>query len=178
MSLLTNTVLGLLGRIPSWCGTLGLFSQEERLLALRALERVGMSDQVAQRAATLSGGQQQRGAIALCLDQQAKIVLADEPIASLDPESARRVMETLAEINRQDGITVVVSLHQVDYAVRFCRLAIALRDGQVVYDGPTEALTAQFLGELYGAASEELILTGAFHEQPRRRRQGMAVASA
>ncbi|HBC08689.1 MAG TPA: phosphonate ABC transporter ATP-binding protein, partial [Rhodospirillaceae bacterium] len=115
-----------------------------------------------------SGGQQQRAAIARALVQRAEIVLADEPIASLDPESARRVMENLARINREDGITVVVSLHQVDFATRYCARTVALRDGVVVYDGPSEALTHDFLRELYGAAGEELILPGPIAAGPRR----------
>jgi phosphonate transport system ATP-binding protein len=162
LPLLTNVATGVLGRIPAWRGSLGLFSREEKLAAMRALKRVGMEDFATQRAATLSGGQQQRGAIARCLVQQAKLVLADEPIASLDPASARKVMGMLAEINRLDGITVLVSLHQVDYAIRFCTRAIAMRNGRIVYDGATDRLTPDFLKELYGTSREELILTGAF----------------
>ncbi len=158
LSLLTNVVLGVLGRIPSWRGTLGLFTREEKLTAMEALQRVGMDQYAAQRASTLSGGQQQRGAIARALMQGAEVLLADEPIASLDPESARRVMENLARINREDGITVVVSLHQVAYAMRYCPRTVALRAGEVVYDGPSEALTPNFLRELYGADSEELVM--------------------
>lgn len=165
LPLLTNVATGVLGRIPTWRGSLGLFTREERLLAMRALARVGMHDFASQRASTLSGGQQQRGAIARCLVQQARIVLADEPIASLDPASARKVMQILADINREDGITVLVSLHQVDYAIRFCQRAIAMRAGQVVYDGPTARLTPDFLKDLYGTSREELILTGAFGNQ-------------
>lgn len=158
LSLLTNVVLGVLGRIPSWRGTLGLFTREEKLTAMEALQRVGMDQYAAQRASTLSGGQQQRGAIARALMQGAEVLLADEPIASLDPESARRVMENLARINREDGITVMVSLHQVAYAMRYCPRTVALRAGEVVYDGPSEALTPSFLRELYGADSEELVM--------------------
>lgn len=160
LSLLTNAVLGVLGQIPAWRGWLGLFTREEKLRALEALRRVGIDQYASQRASTLSGGQQQRAAIARALVQRAEIVLADEPIASLDPESARRVMENLARVNREDGITVLVSLHQVDFATRYCPRTIALRDGQIVYDGPSEALTHDFLRELYGAAGEELILPG------------------
>ena len=86
--------------------------------------------------------------------QQARIILADEPIASLDPESARRVMEILADINRQDGITVVVSLHQVGFALRYCRRVVALKAGRVEYDGATAAVTPAMLKALYGAESD------------------------
>ncbi|WP_119165866.1 phosphonate ABC transporter ATP-binding protein [Algihabitans albus] len=165
LPLLTNVATGVLGRIPVWRGSLGLFTKEEKLRAMRALKRVGMAAFAEQRAGTLSGGQQQRAAIARCLVQQARIVLADEPIASLDPASARKVMQMLADINREDGITVLVSLHQVDYAIRFCTRAIAMRDGRVVYDGATERLTPDFLKDLYGTSREELILTGAFGNQ-------------
>lgn len=158
LSVLTNVVTGVLGRIPAWRGTLGLFTRHEKMMAMQALARVGMDQYVAQRASTLSGGQQQRAAIARALVQKAEIVLADEPIASLDPESARRVMEILATVNREDGITIVVSLHQVDYALRYCPRTVAMRAGEIIYDGPSEALTPEFLRELYGADSEELIL--------------------
>ena len=164
LSLLKNVLLGNLGRVPRWRGTLGLFTEQEKLQAMAALQRVGMERQAGQRASTLSGGQQQRGAIARCLVQRARLVLADEPIASLDPASAKRVMEMLADINRRDRITVVVSLHQVDYAIRYCRRVVALRDGRIIYDGATSRLTRGFLRELYGDSSEELILTGAFEE--------------
>ena len=164
LSLLTNATLGVLGRVPRWRGALGLFTREERLLAMQALAQVGMAEMATQRASTLSGGQQQRGAIARALVQEAEILLADEPIASLDPKSARRVMEILAHINRRFGITVVVSLHQVDYTFAYCPRTVALRDGRVVYDGPSRALTPAFLTELYGAQSEELILPGAYGE--------------
>lgn len=158
LSLLTNVVIGVLGRIPAWRGTLGLFTREEKLLAMEALRRVDMDRYAGQRASTLSGGQQQRAAIARALVQGAEVLLADEPIASLDPESARRVMEVLARINREDSITVVVSLHQVAYARKYCPRTVALRAGTIVYDGPSEALTPDFLLELYGADSEELVM--------------------
>ena len=158
MPVLTNVLVGLLGRIPGWRGTLGWFNGAEKRAAVAALARVGIAETARQRSSTLSGGQQQRAAIARALLQGAKLLLADEPIASLDPASARRVMETLVEINRVDGITVVVSLHQVEYARRYCPRTIALRDGVIAYDGPSTALTADFLRDLYGEASEELIL--------------------
>lgn len=158
LALLTNVSIGLLGRIPAWRGSVGWFTRDEKMAAMQALARVGIDQYARQRASTLSGGQQQRAAIARALVQQAEILLADEPIASLDPESARRVMDTLAAINQEDNITVVVSLHQVAYAKKYCARTVALRDGKVVYDGPSSRLDTQFLRELYGADSEELIM--------------------
>jgi phosphonate transport system ATP-binding protein len=158
LSVITNVLTGVLGRIPAMRGTLGVFTRQERIAAMKALARVGIAEAARQRASTLSGGQQQRAAIARCLVQGARVVLADEPIASLDPASAKRVMEALSEINGKDRITVVVSLHQVEYARRYCPRTIALRDGEIAYDGPSEALTHDFLRELYGEASEELVL--------------------
>ena len=158
LSVLTNVCLGLLGQIPRWRGTLSRFSHAERQSAMRALARVGIADHALKRGAELSGGQQQRAAIARTLVQGADILIADEPIASLDPSSARRVMDILASLNQQEGITVLVSLHQVEYALAYCPRTIALRGGRVVYDGPSSALTAAFLSELYGAESEELFL--------------------
>ena len=110
-----------------------------------------------QRASTLSGGQQQRAAIARTLVQGARVVLADEPIASLDPESSRRVMEILARINREDRCTVLVSLHQVNVALKYCPRTVALRAGQVVFDGPSASLTPALLRELYGAEADEIL---------------------
>lgn len=149
-------------------GTLGLFNAEEKERALKALERVGLLEHAYRRASTLSGGQQQRVAIARTLCQQADVILADEPIASLDPESARNVMETLADINAKDGKTVIVTLHQVDYAVRYCRHAIALKAGKKQFDGPIEELTPQFLSELYGAEMGKGLLFGDMEPKNRQ----------
>ena len=158
LSVLTNVLIGHLGRTPRWRGTLGLFNRDEKMKAQRALERVGIPQVLAQRSSTLSGGQQQRAAIARTLVQEAEILIADEPISALDPSSARRVMDVLSDINSREGITVVVSLHQVEYARRYCPRTVAMRDGAIVYDGPSTALSNEFLAELYGAASEELVL--------------------
>lgn len=156
LSVLTNVLMGSLGRVPIWRSVLKMFPEADRRLALESLARVGIADKAWQRASTLSGGQQQRAAIARALTQKAKVLLADEPIASLDPESSRVVMEILAEVNRADGITVVVSLHQVEYAIRYCPRTIALRHGVVVFDGPSATLTPSFLRDIYGAESEDL----------------------
>jgi len=150
----TNVLAGLLHSVPGWRSLLGAFTAAERRRALEALDRVGIVEQAYKRASQLSGGQQQRAAIARALVQGARLLLADEPIASLDPESARRVMETLAQVNRLHGVTVVVSLHQVDYALKFCPRTVALRAGEIVYDGASAQLTAARLRELYGAQAE------------------------
>ncbi len=151
LTVLQNVLVGLLGRIPEWRGSTGRFTRKERELALAALRRVGLADRALQRASTLSGGQQQRVAIARAMAQQAELILADEPIASLDPESSRRVMESLSTLNREDRRTVIVSLHQVDFAVRYCPRTVALKDGRIHFDGPTRELSAGYLRELYGA---------------------------
>jgi phosphonate transport system ATP-binding protein len=156
LSVETNVLAGLLGAVPLWRALSGWFTAEEQALARQALARVGIAEHAARRASTLSGGQQQRAAIARALVQRARIILADEPIASLDPESARRVMATLAEINRQDGITVLVSLHQVDIARRYCPRVVALKAGVVVFDGPSAALTDALLREIYGGEADQL----------------------
>ena len=156
LSVLTNACLGLLGRMPFIPGTLSNFSMDEKRGAMHALDRVGMSKHALKRGSELSGGQQQRAAIARTLVQRAELLLADEPIASLDPASARRVMDILADMNRQDGITVLISLHQVEYALSYCPRAIALKAGKIVYDGPSDALTPALLSSIYGAELSEL----------------------
>jgi phosphonate transport system ATP-binding protein len=156
LSVMTNVLVGLLHRLPLWRSLLGLFNQAERTLAYQALARVGIQDCHSQRASTLSGGQQQRAAIARTLVQGADLILADEPIASLDPESSRNVMEILARINREDKCTVIVSLHQVEIALKYCPRVVALHQGKIVFDGAAAALTPELLRELYGVQVEEL----------------------
>jgi phosphonate transport system ATP-binding protein len=159
LSVLTNVCLGLLGRMPFLQGTLGRFSMDEKRRAMLALRRVGIAEHALKRGSELSGGQQQRAAIARTLVQGAELLIADEPIASLDPHSARRVMDILADLNREDRITILVSLHQVEYGIKYCPRTIALKSGEVVYDGPSSELTPGFLNSIYGAESSDLFLT-------------------
>ena len=161
LSLFTNVALGSLGRIGTVRGLFGAWPAETKAAAMAALHRVGVADYAAQRANTLSGGQQQRGAIARALVQKAKIILADEPVASLDPVSARTVMEILRDLNKTDGLTVVVTLHQVDYALRYCDRVVALKAGQKVYDGPTSGLGRDKLIDIYGPEFEDVFWEGA-----------------
>jgi phosphonate transport system ATP-binding protein len=158
LPVLTNVCLGLLGRMPLLQGTLGRFSADEKRRAMRALARVGMAEHALKRGSELSGGQQQRAAIARTLVQGAELLIADEPIASLDPNSARRVMDILADMNARDRITILVSLHQVEYGVKYCPRTIALKAGEVVYDGPSCELTPELLNRIYGAESSDLFL--------------------
>jgi phosphonate transport system ATP-binding protein len=159
LSLFSNVMIGAMGRLGHWRGLLGRWPEADKARAMAALERVGVADHAGQRAGTLSGGQQQRGAIARCLVQGAELVLADEPVASLDPVSARRVMELLKDLNR-DGMTVVVTLHQVDYALRYCPRVVALKAGKVVYDGPREGLDRRLLIDIYGPEIEDVFWEG------------------
>jgi len=161
LTLFSNVALGSLGRIPFMRGLFGAWPQEIQTAAMAALARVGVAEYAAQRANTLSGGQQQRGAIARALVQKAKIILADEPVASLDPVSARKVMEILRDLNRADGLTVVVTLHQVDYALRYCDRVVALKAGKMVYDGPPSGLETGRLIDIYGPEYEDVFWEGA-----------------
>ena len=152
----TNVLIGMLRRADLWRTMSMRFGAEERRRALEALALVGIEHTAWQRAGTLSGGQQQRAALARCLVQGARVILADEPIASLDPESSRRIMELLARLNREHGCTVLVSLHQVEFAIQHCPRIIALSRGRVVYDGASDALTPRLLGQFYDSDAEAL----------------------
>ena len=160
LPVIVNVLVGTLHRLPMWRSLVRWFSAAEMASGVEALRRVGIAECWAQRASTLSGGQQQRAAIARAMVQGAKVILADEPIASLDPKSSRKVMDILAQVNREDGCTVVVSLHQVNVAMKYCARTVALHQGRVVYDGPSAALTPTLLRELYGADADDILALG------------------
>ena len=160
LPVIVNVLVGTLHRLPMWRSLVRWFSAAEVATGIEALRRVGIAECWAQRASTLSGGQQQRAAIARAMVQGAKVILADEPIASLDPESSRKVMDILARVNREDRCTVVVSLHQVNVAMKYCARTVALHQGRVVYDGPSAALTPTLLRELYGADADDILALG------------------
>jgi phosphonate transport system ATP-binding protein len=160
LTVIENVLVGNLSNVSLMRSALRRFSPAEKEQALSALERVGILSQAYKRASALSGGQQQRVAIARCLMQGAEIILADEPIASLDPESARKVMELLIYLNREYGITVITSLHQVQMVQRYFERAIALRGGEIQFDGQTADLTESQLSQIYGSAAEELVMSG------------------
>ncbi|SHM20913.1 phosphonate ABC transporter ATP-binding protein [Vreelandella subglaciescola] len=160
LSVLSNVLIGRLGSMPRARALLGRFTEQERQRARACLARVGLEEMTNQRANTLSGGQMQRVAIARVLMQDADVILADEPIASLDPRSAREVMEILSRIHAEDGRTVIVTLHQVDVARRYCHRAIALKDGRLYFDGAISELTDARLQSLYENAGLDELRAG------------------
>ena len=154
LSALTNVLTGGLHHAGP-ANALGIFPRRQRERALELLDRVGLADKARQRADSLSGGQQQRVAIARALMQEPRIILADEPVASLDPRLAGSVLRLMRRIAREDSIPVVVSLHVVDLAVRYADRFVALEAGQVRHTGSVEALTPEMVTDIYGQESED-----------------------
>jgi phosphonate transport system ATP-binding protein len=175
LDVLTNVLVGRLHHVPGWRSLLRLWPETDRAVALSALEQFDMGALAAQRADSLSGGQQQRVAIARALVQEPSIVLADEPVASLDPRNALLVMEALAEINRRYGITVLVNLHSLDLARGYCERLVGLAAGRVVFDGPPEALTEAAAQDLYGLEAAEAGGAGAAPARPTRQHADAAL---
>ncbi|MBO6777666.1 MAG: phosphonate ABC transporter ATP-binding protein [Marinibacterium sp.] len=155
LNVLTNVILGRLNQQSILRSSLMFFTQAERHEALRLLDRFGVAQTALQRAETLSGGQQQRVAICRAMMQQPKFILADEPIASLDPLNARLVMEALQKINQEEKITVICNLHTLDTARTYCDRVIGMRAGEKVFDDVPQALTNSIAREIYGAEAEE-----------------------
>ena len=151
LDVLTNVLCGRLHDIPAPRMMLKLFTAREQADALQALDRLGLADHAINRADALSGGQQQRVAIARALMQKPATILADEPIASLDPMNAKLVMDALADINRRDGITVLCNLHTLDTARAYCRRIIGMEAGKIVFDGSPEQLTDSAVRQIYGS---------------------------
>ncbi|MGB7268489.1 MAG: phosphonate ABC transporter ATP-binding protein [Albidovulum sp.] len=151
MDVASNVLHGLLGRRPVMTTLFNLWGEADITRALEILDRLGIAEQAPKRAEALSGGQQQRVAIARALMQDPKIILADEPIASLDPMNAQIVMDTLKRIQTEDGRMVIANLHTLDTARRYCDRVIGMRDGRVVFDGTPAQLTAGVARDIYGA---------------------------
>ncbi|MDB5552386.1 MAG: phosphonate transporter, ATP-binding protein [Rhizobium sp.] len=151
LDVLTNVLLGRLNHRSTVTSILSMFTREERIMAIAALERLGIEMSALQPAGTLSGGQQQRVAIARALMQEPKVLLADEPIASLDPMNAKVVMDALRDINEREGITVICNLHTLDTARAYCQRIIGMAAGKVVFDGGPNELTREAVSAIYGA---------------------------
>lgn len=149
MSVLANVLSGRVGYNPTWRNLLGLYSEEDKQIAYRALHRVDILEKVHTRASELSGGQQQRVAIARALAQKPLIMLADEPVASLDPITTVQVMNFLKQICVEDGITTVANLHHVDLAWKYATRVVGIRAGEIVYDQrPSQTTKTQFLKDM------------------------------
>ena len=155
LDVLTNVLMGRLNHRPTLSSLLGLFSDGERAMALQALERFDLLETALVRAGDISGGQQQRVAICRALLQQPGMLLADEPIASLDPHNARVVMDALRRINGEDGLTVLCNLHHIDTARAYCDRIVAMQAGRIVFDGVPAELTAERVRAIYGVSEDE-----------------------
>jgi phosphonate transport system ATP-binding protein len=155
LDVLTNVLTGRLHAVAAPRALLKLFTQAERAAAIRALDRLGLAEFALNRADALSGGQQQRVAIARALLQEPRILLADEPIASLDPLNAKTVMDALRDINKRDGITVLCNLHTLDTARAYCDRIVGMAAGRVVFDGAPDALTEATVRRIYGQDGDQ-----------------------
>ena len=154
LDVLTNVLMGRLATMPAWRSLTETWPDQDKALAMSALEQFDMASLAAQRTDQLSGGQQQRVAIARALVQQPDLILADEPIASLDPRNTRIVMDALLRINKHFGITVICNLHSLDLARSYCDRLIGMAAGRIVFDGAPSALTEHVARELYDLEAE------------------------
>jgi len=158
-SVLTNVLSGRLGYVNSWLSLLHRFPKQDVERAMRNLERVGIADLATKRADELSGGQRQRVGIARALMQEPRLMLADEPVASLDPVLAHSILRYLEQLNREDGITIICSLHFLDLVRRYGTRVVGLRDGQVVFQGHPKEITDERFKEIYGQEAERITVT-------------------
>jgi phosphonate transport system ATP-binding protein len=161
LDVLTNVMMGRAFHAPLWRALLKLWTDEEKAMGLSALESLDIARLGGQRADTLSGGQQQRVAIARALIQEPEIILADEPIASLDPRNTQVVMDALLHINKHFGITVMCNLHSLDLARKYCDRLVGLAAGRLVFDDVPAALTDSVARDLYGLESADVVGTAA-----------------
>jgi phosphonate transport system ATP-binding protein len=155
LDVMTNVMMGRLNHTSQMRSLLKLWTAEDKAIAISALEQFDMMPMAGQRAESLSGGQQQRVAIARALVQEPEIVLADEPIASLDPRNTKIVMDSLLRLNKHFGITVVCNLHDLDIAKEYCTRLVGMAQGRVVFDGAPDTLTEAAARELYGLEADE-----------------------
>ncbi len=166
LDVITNVLIGCLSSKSTLDIMLKRFTEAERVAALECLDKVGLGPQAYQRASTLSGGQQQRVAVARALLKGSELLLADEPVASLDPTSAKKVMDVLFGLTKDLGMTLLVSLHQISIAQTYCHRALGMRKGRLIYDGLASDLTAKRLENLYGADAQEIV-TDTYSISPR-----------
>ncbi|WP_198376716.1 phosphonate ABC transporter ATP-binding protein [Neoroseomonas rubea] len=150
LSVMENLLSGRLGYVPLWRAWLRRYPEEDIARAFALLDAVGLPDHATRRADALSGGQRQRVGIARALMQRPALLLADEPTSSLDPRTAVEVMELLTRLTAEEGVPVIVNIHNVELAKRFCGRVIGMHQGEVVFDGPPEAIEPRHLTQIYG----------------------------
>lgn len=158
-SVMTNVLSGRLGYANPWLSMLGIWSSEDRQRGVKALERVGIPEKAKVRADSLSGGQQQRVGIARALMQEPEIILADEPVASLDPVLAHTILQYLEALNKKDHLTVICSLHFLDLVHRYATRVIGLKDGEKVFEGSPKEIDRTKFKEIYGEEAQEVHAT-------------------
>lgn len=149
-SVLKNVLSARVADMSLFRTVFGLYSKDDKMLALESLDRVGILEKAYQRADQLSGGQQQRVALARCLAQKPQIILADEPVAALDPVTAKVVMQDLVNINKTFNISILINIHHVDIALKYCHRIIGIKAGEIVYDGPAKDVNQEVLTTIYG----------------------------
>ena len=154
-TVIKNVLTAFVPDLPWWRATFGIFTKEEKIAALEALDKVGILDKAFVRADQPSGGQQQRVALARTLAQNPQIILADEPVASLDPVTAKQVMDDFLRINRDMKITVLLNIHHVDLALQYATRVVGIRAGEIVYDGPARNVNQEILDSIYQGGKEE-----------------------
>ena len=154
-TVIKNVLTAFVPELPWWRAAFGIFTKEEKVAALEALDKVGILDKAFVRADQLSGGQQQRVALARTLAQNPHIILADEPVASLDPVTAKQVMDDFLRINKDLKITVLLNIHHVDLALQYASRVVGIRAGEIVYDGPTDKVDQSVLDSIYRGGQEE-----------------------
>jgi phosphonate transport system ATP-binding protein len=172
-TVLKNVLTGRLGHTGTLRSMFNLFPRKDVHLAMESLNRVGIAEKAYVRSDQLSGGQQQRVSIARALTQKPKMILADEPVASLDPPTSHIVMKDLQRINREDKITTIVNLHFIDMAMEYADRIIGMRAGEVVFDGPASEVTEQTFEEIYGRKIKEDDLRGNLDEEEATEAQGV-----
>lgn len=154
-TVIRNVLSACVPDMPFWRVLLGVFRREDKITALESLEKVGILDKAYIRADQLSGGQQQRVALARTLAQDPKIILADEPVAALDPVTAKQVMQDFVRINREMGISILLNIHHIELAMEYADRIIGIRAGKIVYDGPAKAVDQSVLDAIYGEEREQ-----------------------
>ncbi|MGP4069523.1 phosphonate ABC transporter ATP-binding protein [Halobacillus sp. B29] len=158
LTVIENVLHGRLGYKTTMAGMLGLYKEEEKERGIELLEMLGLREQIYKRCDQLSGGQKQRVGIARALIQEPKMLLCDEPIASLDPNASKKIMDHLKSISRSMGITALVNLHQVDVALSYSDRIIGVSDGKIVFDGAPEDVTQEIIQSIYGSEANDLMM--------------------